>query len=83
MTQIVEPVVIIEAREAAEEAGRLLAQARAYTITDATGLQAASDERARIKQRYNEIEDLRKTLKAPSLRPRRTSMTSSVVRLPN
>lgn len=67
MTQIVEPVVIIEAREAAEEAGRLLAQARAYTITNAAGLQAASDERARIKQRYNEIEDLRKTLKAPIL----------------
>lgn len=67
MTQVIEPEVIVEAQEAAEEAGRILAQARQYTITDHAGLQAASAERARIKQRYNEIEDLRKTLKAPIL----------------
>lgn len=67
MTQIVEGEVIVEAREAAEEAERILAQARQYTIINTEGLEEASAERARIKQRYNEIEELRKTLKAPIL----------------
>lgn len=64
---IVEGEVILEAREAAAEAERILAQARQYSITDRRELQEASDERSRIKARYNEIEDLRKRLKAPIL----------------
>lgn len=59
--------IIIEAREAAEEAERILAQARGYHIIDQLGLEAASAERTRIKQRYNEIEELRKNLKQPIL----------------
>lgn len=65
--EIIEGEVILEAREAVEEAGRVLAQARQYTINDRAELEAASAERARIKARYNEIEDLRKRLKAPIL----------------
>lgn len=65
--EIIEGEVILEARAAAEEAGRVLAQARQYTISDRMELEAASAERARIKARYNEIEDLRKRLKAPIL----------------
>lgn len=62
-----EPDIIIEAREAAEEAGRILTQARGFVITGQSGLEAASLERTRIKQRYNEIEELRKRLKQPVL----------------
>ena len=67
MTQVADPEIIIEAREATEEAERILVQARGFLIADQSGLEAASAERTRIKQRYNEIEDLRKNLKAPIL----------------
>lgn len=59
--------VIIEARDAAEEAARILMQARRFVITGQTDLEGAALERTRIKQRYNDIEDLRKRLKAPVL----------------
>lgn len=59
--------IILEAQEAAEEAGLILRQARDFTITGQADLELASGERSRIKQRYNEIEDLRKRLKQPVL----------------
>ena len=60
-------VIIPEADDAAEEATDLLRASRGFTVSSAADLQAAADERGRVRQRYNEIEDLRKALKGPIL----------------
>jgi len=67
-------VIIPEAIDAGKEAESILAMVRArYAhITNASDLQAASDERARMKLRYNEHEGKRVELKAPYLEGART-----------
>lgn len=59
--------IIPEAEAANDEAERSIAWARAFTIASGEDLQAAGRERARIKARRDEIEELRTTLKRPIL----------------